>query len=184
MSELSDFLDQLDDEHETDLKYYAKRKLVVNWNEEDASALYTIKEVSEKAYLDIFAETLIMIEEIYESVKQDDGTDNWGLLTTKQIESYTLKLSQQKIQTALQVNTVRMEALFAKYSLDDDYHQAYLQGSGTNALREAKAHTDTIEKRYSYFFRYYIHTMCEGLARDIDSLIKNLNSVLYRRSNS
>lgn len=170
----------IDDDVE-DLKYYAKRKLVVDWDKEDGEAIEEIRNFAETVYLDMFGDILLLIEELYD--KTDKG-ENWGLLTTKHMESYLLKLSKLKVETSTQINRVKLDALFAKYSLDDDFHAAYLAGGGTNNLREAKAHTETIEKRYSYFFRFYIHTMCEGLAREIDGLVKNLNSALFRRGSS
>lgn len=161
------------DKSASDLKYYAKRKLVVDWDDEDSRALAYIRNKAQEVYLEIFGDTLGQIDAI--------DFDNIGVVTTKDLESKILMLSEQKIQIDLQVNSVKLDALFAKYSLDDDYHESYQKCSGTNNLREAYAHTETVEKRYAYFFRYYIHTMCDGLSRDIDSLIKNLSSVLFRR---
>ena len=170
-----------DDKHVEDLKYYGKRKLVVDWSGDDSRVLAHIRKLAQDTYLEIFGDTLDLLAELTDKIGEDG---NMGLITTKDLEGYIMKLSNEKINTSLQINAVKMDALFAKYSLDDDYHEAYMRGKGTNNLREAEAHTETVEKRYAYFFRYYVHTMCDGLGRDIDSLIKNLNSVLFRRGSN
>lgn len=169
------------EKQDRDLRYHAKRKLVLNWTDEDSDALKQIRELASDKYFEIFEETLGLIDELYE--KTDNG-QNWALLTIQELEAFLMRLSQERISTTLQLNNVKMEALFSKYSLDDEYHDYYLKGSGTNNLREAEAHTKTVEQRYAYYFRYYVYTMCEGLGRDIDSLVKNLSSVLYRRNSN
>jgi hypothetical protein len=95
-----------------------------------------------------------------------------------------LALSKDKIGIALQLKNVQMDALFAKYALEDKKNLSYVQQKGPHALRDAQADLDSWSEKYQYFFRFVIYTMCDGLSREIDGLIKNLNSVLYRRGSS
>ncbi len=172
--------DELNTQQE-ELNFYASRKLIVDWNDEDQAAIDQIRSFAQETYLGIFSASLEMMEELYEKTQQGD---NLGLLTLKELEGYLFKLASEKIEITLKLDSAMLDAIFAKYSLDDDYHAAYLEGSGTNNLREAKAHTETIEKRYGYFFRFYVWTMCKGLSKEIDGVMGNLKSALYRRSNN
>jgi hypothetical protein len=183
-------------------------KIKPEWKEEDRAALAQLKESATAVYSDIFEDAFAILDRLYSAarvpmrnsrgkpVKDENGrivwdTDEWGSpkedwnsLSSNDIDAALIKLQEQKFTITLRVRELFLETVFAKQSLQDDWHDSYQSMlEGTNPMREAVANRKTKDEKWMYFFRYYIWHYASGFNDELDKTINLLSRIREWRSN-
>lgn len=187
-------------------RYYEKIK--PEWKQEDSQALTQLKAAAERTYSDIFSESFGIIDNLYESIRVprvneygitqldkkgrivwelDDFNqprEDWSSLNGQDIEKTLIKIQQLKFIIAPRVKELFLETVFAKMSMQDDWHESYEKPlQGTNPVREAVANRNTRDGKYLYFFRYYVWTMVESFEKELTNTQRLLERIRSWRIN-
>lgn len=202
---LKDLKDEFDPETEQVVEVKRNRlfqKIDYRWRKEDKNALIQLRAAVDRLLADIFKEAMSTIDAIYESVRELEinehgvvGQDihgrsvfkknnrgqfveNWSLLTGQDIEEALFRLSSVKMVASQRVSELFLEAVFAKYVYDDEWHDSYDKPlEGTINDRESYASRESRNSKYSAFFRYYAWVRSNEFLKEISQFMITLEKI-------
>jgi hypothetical protein len=183
------------------------QKIKPEWREEDRAAVDQIKAAAEAVADDLFGAALSILDSLKSRARQpvltttgkiqhdDHGRfvwerddfgqilEDWDRVAARDIEQALMQLNEVLIATSPEVKERFLETVYAKYVMQDLWHEAYesvLQG--TNPQREAVANRKTKDERYNYLFRFWIYTHVNSIESEIRETVRLLERIGYRRS--
>lgn len=193
---------------EDDLKTDVSERIQFKWKDYDRATIAQIQAASRMVCDDIFNGLLSTVDEFYGRFREarvnqydlpmvdernrvvfrrdDQGRyiENFDLLTGQDVEEAILKLQRDKIEAAQQVNSLFLEALFAKHLFDDEFHERYESLlDGTIADRTARATRDTKQAKYFAFFKFYLYQQADVIGKEVENLARILERVRQWRVN-
>lgn len=183
------------------------QKIKPEWKSEDRAVLSQLKRAAEETYIDIFDASFIILDQLYTTVRvplrNHGGTvakdpqgrtmwdtdefgsykENWSSLNNTEIDRALIKLQEHKFTISQRVRELFLETVFAKQSLQDDWHENFEKSvEGTTPLREARANRDTRDEKWRYFFNYYVWHMSDGFLKELEQTIALLTRIRDWRS--
>lgn len=177
-------------------------KLKPEWRPEDKSAVEQLKAAADLVVSDIFGASFAILDELFCSVRvpvltkydvpaKDPGgriiwqrtpagdyIEDWRKLDGYDIERALVRLQNLRIETSKRVQNLFLETMFAKNTLQDEWHAAYeAPVQGTNPQREAVANRRSKDDRYNYLFRFWIYSNASVFEREIKDTSRLLERI-------
>lgn len=177
-------------------------KIQYTWKYEDKNALTQLRAASERAFIDLFASSLKVVDDLYAQARiyevNDAGQvivdhegryvwkrdehgeyiEDWKQLNGQDIEACLLDLLKIKMETSRRVSTLFLEAVFAKYSFDDDWREAYEKPiQGTDGIRTSRANREARPSKYHGFFRYWIWYRTNEFQKEVVAFMRLLERI-------
>jgi hypothetical protein len=178
------------------------KKIEFQWTESDENALVQLREASRQVVIVSFLNIATILDEFYAAfrvplthengqVKVDrEGRVLWRCddhgrpiedltqMTGQDIEKALFDLQREKLGLSQNISELFLEALFAKYSFDDTWHEKYESMiEGTNPMRAARANRDAMGAKYKAFFHFYIWHRAQEFSKEIGYLMRLLERV-------
>jgi hypothetical protein len=182
-------------------------KIKPEWKQADRYALEQLKAAAQEVTAELYDEALDLLDKFYASVripqrgvaghilKDYDGRpiwtvdefgqpkEDWSNISSEEIDKTLIKLQETEFTTKLRVKELFLEAVFAKKSLEDEWHETFEQSvEGTTPIREARANRQTKDAKWMYFYRYYIWSMADTFENEINKTMDLLKRIRDWRS--
>lgn len=179
-------------------------KLRFDWRPEDRATLEQIRGSVDRMFDELFADVFDIVDRIYAGMrvplldshnqpvieggrmqfeKDDSGhfVERWDRLTADEIEDAIFRISELRLHLHPRVNSLLMEALFAKYRANDEWDDAYTAIlEDTVPGRTAKANKKTRPDRYHALYLNWIYTSADSLYREVVAFQRTLDNMRYR----
>ena len=177
-------------------------KVQLRFSDSDQAALDQIRAAARAAINETFAGLLSAVDEFYMSFRKakmntygvivldnknrvvfetdDQGRyiDDFSCLSGQDVEIALLKIHRDKLEASTQVRELFQEALFAKHTWDDAFHERYeALLEGTIKDREARATRDTKKFKYHAYFTYFVYHLADGIFDEVNDLARILERI-------
>ena len=179
-------------------------KLRFEWRPDDRATLEQIRGAVDRQFEAMFTEVFDIVDGLYagmrvpilDSVGQpvfEEGRmqfeldesghviERWDRLTADEIEDAIFRLGELRLHLSPRVNSLLMDALFAKYRANDEWDDAYTAIlEDTVPGRTAKANKQSRQDRYHALFLNWIYTSASALLREVVAFQRTLDNMRYR----
>lgn len=179
-------------------------KLRFDWRPDDRATLEQIRGAVDRIYGEMFSDVFDVIDSLYAGMRvpvldsagqprieegrmvfETDETghfvERWDRLTSDEIEDAIFRLSEIRLTLHPRVNTLLMEALFAKYRANDEWDDAYNSIlEDTIPGRTAKANKLSRHDRYHALFLNWLYTSAEAFFREVVAFQRVLEGMRQR----
>jgi hypothetical protein len=164
-------------------------KIRFAWRSSDESILTRIELAAETQFAELFADSLIVVDNLYSALRVPDGQggwvmygnrpfEDWDQLTGQDLERAIMDLMRIKMIVAPAVNKLKSRAVYAKMTADDTKDASYKKVvSGTIGDRTARANRDSQQDRYHAFFNYHLWSVADVFLQQIVDLMFRLRDV-------
>lgn len=193
-----------DDNQEEVLSFYTKlyKKINFEWKPADQNALIQLREAAEEVIAFSFVNIIGVLDRFYDTFRVAElnhadlpvldahGRVKWKLdkvgrpvedfssLNGQDIEKCLLDIARERVEVSQAVSELFLEAIFAKFSFDDEYRSKYdALMDGTINDKDARAKRDTINAKYFAFFRYYLWYRASAFDKEIGELVRLLERI-------
>ena len=179
-------------------------KLRFEWRPDDQATLEQIRRSMTALYEEMFSDVFEVIDSLYAGMRvpvtdsagsvlseggriqfQKDERGNyverWDRLTDDEIEDAIFRLGELRLTLAPRVNSLLMEALFAKYRAQDEWDDTYTAIlEDTVPGRTAKANKKSRHDRYHALYLNWAYTSAESFFREVVAFQRTLDNMRYR----
>ena len=179
-------------------------KLRFEWRPDDQATLEQIRRSMTALYEEMFSDVFEVIDGLYAGMRvpvtdsagaalseggriqfQKDERGNyverWDRLTDDEIEDAIFRLGELRLTLAPRVNSLLMEALFAKYRAQDEWDDTYTAIlEDTVPGRTAKANKKSRNDRYHALYLNWAYTSAESFFREVVAFQRTLDNMRYR----
>lgn len=179
-------------------------KLRFEWRPEDRATLEQIRGSVERVFEELFGDVFDVIDRLYVGMRvpitnaagqpvYDQGrmqfeTDDrgnyierWDRLTADEIEDAIFRLGELRLTLHPRVNSMLMDALFAKYRANDEWDDAYTAIlDDTVPGRTATANKKSRPDRYHALYLNWLYTTAESFYREVVAFQRTLENMRYR----
>jgi hypothetical protein len=178
-------------------------KIRFSWRPEDRAALERVRASADGMFAEAFEGTIQIIDQFYEMLRvpatregivvrdttgrtvwqRDDQNriiERWSQLTGQDIEFTLLNLERVKLTLAPKVNSLMLEALYARQIAGDISDEAWLGiMEGTQGDKTAKANRESRMDRYHAYFRFYLYSVADAFLKEVNAFMKLLNDIRW-----
>lgn len=179
-------------------------KLRFEWRPEDRATLEQIRGSVERAFEEMYSDVFEVIDQLYigmrvprtnsvgqpvmeggrlqfETDEQGQFIERWDRLTADEIEDAIFRLGELRLTLHPRVNSLLMDALFAKYRANDEWDDAYTSIlEDTVQGRTATANKKSRPDRYHALYLNWIYTTAESFYREVVAFQRTLENMRYR----
>lgn len=179
-------------------------KLRFEWRPDDRATLEQIRGAVDRMFDEMFSEVFGIIDDLYAGMriplldsagqplvergrvqfeKDDSGhyIERWDRLTADEIEDAIFRLGVLRLHLHPRVNSLLMDALFAKYRANDEWDDAYTAIlEDTVPGRTAKANKNSRQDRYHALFLNWVYTSADAFFREVTAFQRTLDNMRYR----
>lgn len=179
-------------------------KLRFEWRPEDRASLEQIRGSVAAVFESLFGDVFDVIDQLYvgmrvpltdsvgqpiiengrmqfETDERGNYTERWDRLSADEIEDAIFRLAELRLDLRPRVNSMLMDALFAKYRANDEWDDAYTAIlEDTVQGRTATANKKSRPDRYHAFFLNYLYTSAEAFFREVVAFQRTLENMRYR----
>jgi hypothetical protein len=172
-------------------------KIRPSWRTEDRNALQQLRAAADQLILETYDDALKAIDKIYLAVrvpvfegdtpkridgrilwevdKQNKPVEKWALLSNHDLEASLFELQKLKLVTSQKTSQLFLEAVFAKHTYNDFWHEAYESMiEGTAGDRNARANREARNDKYHAFFRYYLWARVDSFDKELANMMRLL----------
>lgn len=187
------FLDEKD-ELEFEARRSIFRKIQYSWHNSDGLILEQIKSGANAQFVEEFDKAIEIIDSFYMELRVPTGQigldgrmiwqldpetkkpiEDWSQITGQDIDKTLLDLQKLKFTLSQKVNTLLLEAVYAKYVYGDKHDDTFLKVvDGTQLDKGAKANQSARTDKYHAFFRYWLFRSSDVFLKEIDSFMSLL----------
>ncbi|WP_267716685.1 hypothetical protein [Streptomyces sp. CoH17] len=182
---------------------YLFEKISYEWRPEDKNALVQLRAAASKLIGDLFGSAIDVIDEVYKqarvpatnehgaTLRDSEGRivwktggsglalEDWSQVTGQDLEKALWDLQQVKLVSAQRVSELFLEAVFAKHTYNDFWHEAFeAVMDGTQGQRSARANREAKKDKYAAYFRYYLWHRADSFQREITSIMRILERII------
>lgn len=179
-------------------------KLRFEWRPEDRATLEQIRGAVDREFEVMFSDVFAIIDKLYEGMRvpltdrvgqpvYENGrmqfevderghyVERWDRLTADEIDEAIFRLGELRLTLHPRVNSLLMDALFAKYRANDEWDDAYTAIlEDTVPGRTAKANKQSRQDRYHALFLNWVYTSADSLFREVVAFQRTLDNMRYR----
>lgn len=190
------FLDEQDN-----LEFTARRsifsKIQYKWHNSDRLILEQIEAGAKGLFESEFARTIELIDNFYMEMRRPTGRlgpdgrplwetdpnsgkpiEDWSQITGQDIDKTLLELQEVKFVVSQKVNTLLLQAVYAKYVYNDKHDDAWNKiMTGTQLDRDATANQKSRQDKYHAFFRYYLFRTSDTFLKEINNFMRLLEKM-------
>lgn len=172
-------------------------RLSIEWEEEDRDAIDFIKKKIDEGIRREYAQVFAEEEHILQKVRipnppgsvpgwqrNPDGSymEDWSRLTVKDMEEFIQAGSSEVFFSAQKSVNNYAEAVFAKFTYDDAYDQAYSsQLSGTIGDKTARAKRRTQKERWLALFKSLYYKRSQEVVSNLESHVRRVERIYTER---
>lgn len=172
-------------------------KISVEWSEDERDAVEFIKANLEKRIYSDYQEAFILENNILSKVRtrletpngivwatNPDGSviEDWSRIDTKDLESFIQAASAEAFFASQRVIDGYAEAVFAKFTYDDAYDEAYSRIlSGTIGDKTAKAKRETQRERWVALYRSLYYKKAKEVVDRLDAHVRRAERIYQER---
>lgn len=179
-------------------------KLRFEWRPEDRATLEQIRGAVDREFEVMFADVFEVIDNLYAGMRipltnsageplteagriqfevdeRGHYVERWDRLTADEIEDAIFRLAELRLSLHPRVNSLLMDALFAKYRANDEWDDAYTEIlEDTVPGRTAKANKKSRGDRYHALFLNWVYTSANAFFREVVAFQRTLENMRYR----
>lgn len=179
-------------------------KLRFEWRPEDLALRQQIQGAVDREFETMFSGVFDVIDNLYAGMripltdragqpvieegraqfeKDENGhfVERWDRLSADEIEDAIFRLAELRLSLAPRVNSLLMDALFAKYRANDEWDDAYTAIlEDTVPGRTAKANKKSRMDRYHALFLNWLYTSANAFFREVVAFQRTLENMRYR----
>jgi hypothetical protein len=179
------------------------QKIRFSWRPEDRAILDRIRMSADSMFADAFGVTVEVIDHFYEQLripeqrngivvkdaegrtvwKKDDHDqiiERWDQLTGQDIEMTLANLERVKLSLAPRVNSLMLEALFARQIAGDVSDEGWMGVlDGTQGDKQAAANRKSKVERFHAYFRFYVFSQADTFLKEVNAFIKLLENIRW-----
>lgn len=179
-------------------------KLRFEWRPEDRATLEQIRGSVERVFDEMYGDVFDVIDKLYvgmrvpvtdsagqpvydgarmrfETDERGNFVERWDRLTADEIEDAIFRLGELRLTLHPRVNSLLMDALFAKYRANDEWDDVYTSIlEDTVQGRTAKANKKSRPDRYHALYLNWVYTTSESLLREVIAFQRTLENMRYR----
>ena len=173
-------------------------RLSIEWGEDDREAIEFIKSKIEEGirheYAQVFAEEEHLLAKVRIPYppgsgvpgwqRNPDGSyiEDWGRLSLRDMEQFIQAASSEAFFSSQRVVNAYAEAVFAKFTYDDAYDDAYSrQLSGTVGDKTARAKRRTQKERWLALFKSLYYKRAQEVVGKLDAHVRRVERVYAER---
>lgn len=179
-------------------------KLRFEWRPEDRATLEQIRGSVDRLFIEMFSDVFEVVDRLYAGMRvprtdsagqpvveqgrvqfeQDERghfIERWDRLTDDEIEDAIFRLGELRLTLHPRVNSLLMDALFAKYRANDEWDDAYTAIlEDTVPGRTAKANKQSRQDRYHALYLNWAYTSADAFFREVVAFQRTLDNMRYR----
>lgn len=179
-------------------------KLRFEWRPDDYATLEQIRGAVDRQFETMFTEVFDVVDRLYAGMRvpvtdkvgqpvYEQGrmqfevderghyVERWDRLTSDEIDDAIFRLGELRLHLHPRVNSLLMDALFAKYRANDEWDDAYTEIlEDTVPGRTAKANKKSRQDRYHALFLNWVYTNADALLREVVAFQRTLDNMRYR----
>lgn len=173
-------------------------RLSIEWGEDDREAIEFIKSKIEEGIRQEYAQVFAEEEHLLAKVRipnppgsgvagwqrNPDGSyiEDWGRLSLRDMEQFIQAASSEAFFSSQRVVNAYAEAVFAKFTYDDAYDDAYSrQLSGTVGDKTARAKRRTQKERWLALFKSLYYKRAQEVVGKLDAHVRRVERVYAER---
>jgi len=178
-------------------------KIRFSWRPEDRAILDRIRMSADSMFADAFEVIIEVIDRFYECLRvpeqrngvvvkdatgrtvwktddHDQIIERWDQMTGQDIEMTLANLERIKLSLAPQVNSLMLEALFARQIAGDSSDDGWMGVlDGTQGDKQAAANRHSKVERFHAYFRFYLYSQADTFLKEVNAFIKLLENIRW-----
>jgi len=166
-----------------------------DWNEEEEECLAALKAAADSVLLKEFSKPISIMKNLQHKVRTQEDTasdgsiiwrrnadgsiyEDWGSLTLKDMDAFIMEASAWTYFGGFQVMDSYIDAVFAKFVMDEKYDSAYTaQTAGTVKAKTANANAAVLTDKYRAFFRNVYYKKAKGALDRLEDMVRRVERI-------